>query len=227
MKSLVDSCCKTFSVLFSASLVNVGLLIGTPAQPVSGGVCKPVSERTTEVGCWIIAHEPVGRLNEPQVFWHLDLYPTHAAAQEAKGPQGTVVESFGRVWLLTIAEEGWRPQGGERVAQIGPLPIAPGRSYSAQYMEATFTPGMMASEHTHSGPEAWFTLSGETCLETPEGKLVGRAGRQPVIVPGGPPMHLTATGSETRRAIVLILHDTSKPATTLVHDWTPKGLCKE
>jgi hypothetical protein len=122
MKSLIDFCCKTFTFLFSASLVKVGLLIGAAAQPVPGGVCKPVSERTTEVGCWIIAHEPVGRLNEPQVCWHLDLYPTHAAAQEAKGPQGTVVESFGRVWLLTIAEEGWRPQGGDRVAQIGPLP---------------------------------------------------------------------------------------------------------
>jgi hypothetical protein len=39
-------------------------------------------------------------------------------------------------------------------------------------------------------------------------------------------MHLTATGSEQRRALVLILHESSKPATTRVHDWTPKGLCK-
>jgi hypothetical protein len=40
-------------------------------------------------------------------------------------------------------------------------------------------------------------------------------------------MHLTATGTEIRRAIVLILHESSKPATTLVHHWTPKGLCKK
>jgi hypothetical protein len=32
-------------------------------------------------------------------------------------------------------------------------------------------------------------------------------------------MHLTATGNEQRRALVLILHDSSKPSTTLVHDW--------
>jgi hypothetical protein len=38
-------------------------------------------------------------------------------------------------------------------------------------------------------------------------------------------MHLTATGTEIRRALVLILHESAKPATTLVHDWTPKGLC--
>jgi hypothetical protein len=63
-------------------------------------------------------------------------------------------------------------------------------------------------------------------LETPEGKQVGRAGGQYVIVPGGLPMHLTATGTELRRSIVLILHDSSKPATHVGHEWVPKGLCK-
>jgi hypothetical protein len=47
-----------------------------------------------------------------------------------------------------------------------------------------------------------------------------------VIIPGGLSMHLTATGTEQRRALVLILHETAKPATTQVHDWIPKGLCK-
>jgi hypothetical protein len=39
-------------------------------------------------------------------------------------------------------------------------------------------------------------------------------------------MHLTATGTEQRRAIVLILHETSEPATHVGHEWVPKGLCK-
>lgn len=139
-----------------------------------------------------------------------------------------VVESLGKLWLLSIEDKGWRPPaGGERIAEIGPLPINATEAYSAQYMEAIFSPGMTAPAHIHSGPEAWYTLSGETCLETPQGKQVGRAGGDYVIVPGGPPMHLTATGTETRRAVVLILHETSKPPTTLVHDWTPKGLCKQ
>jgi quercetin dioxygenase-like cupin family protein len=196
------------------------------AQPVPGGVCKPVSERTSEVGCWILAHEHVGQLAEPQTFWHLDTYPTRVAAEAAKGPRGIVVESLGKVWLLTIENSGWRPSGGERIAEIGPLPVIAGEKYSAQYMEAIFTPGMTASAHIHSGPEAWYTLAGETCLETPHGKQIGRAGGQYVIVPGGSPMHLTATGTEQRRSLVLILHESSKPATTLVYDWTPEGLCK-
>jgi hypothetical protein len=112
------------------------------------------------------------------------------------------VKSLGKTWLLTIADEGWRPSGGERIAEIGPLPITAGQTYSARYMEAIFTPGMEAPAHTHAGPEAF-----------------GRAGGPPVIIPGGPPMHLTATGTEQRRALVLILHDSE-------HDWVPKGLCK-
>ena len=68
---------------------------------------------------------------------------------------------------------------------------------------------MTARAHTDAGPEAWYTMAGETCLETPTGKQVGRVGGQHVIVPGGPPMHLTATGNEQRRALVLILHESS------------------
>jgi quercetin dioxygenase-like cupin family protein len=160
------------------------------------------------------------------MFWYLDVYPSRATADAAKGLRGIVVESFGQVWLLSIEQANWAPSGGERVAEIGPLPVTAGANYSAQYMEAIFMPGMTAPAHTHGGPEAWYTLAGETCLETPQGTQIGRAGGQPVIVPGGLPMHLTATGTEQRRSLVLILHDASKPATTMEHDWAPKGLCK-
>ena len=189
-------------------------------------VCRPVSQRTGDVGCWIMIDAPLGQLPREPIFWHVDAYPTRADAAAAKGPRGTIVESLEKIWLFTIDVAGWRPQTGERVAQIGPLPVLPGLDHSAQYMEAIFTPGMTAPTHRHSGPEAWYTVSGETCLETPDGAMVGRAGGTQVIVPGGPPMHLTATGTETRRALVLILHDTSQPATTPADDWTPKGLCK-
>jgi quercetin dioxygenase-like cupin family protein len=191
--------------------------------------CRPISERTgADPGCWIIANQPVGKLTKPQTFWHLDAYPTRALAEAAKGPHAAVVESLGRQWLLSIEDAGWRaPAGGERIAEIGPLPVTAGEGYTAQYMEAVFDPGMTAPAHVHSGPEAWYTLTGETCLETPDGIQIGRADGHYVIVPGGPPMHLTATGKEQRQALVLILHESTKPATTLVSDWTPKGLCKK
>jgi quercetin dioxygenase-like cupin family protein len=138
------------------------------------------------------------------------------------------VEALGKIWLLTIDDEKWRPAHGSRVAEIGPLEIIEGKEYSTQYMEAIFNPGMTAPAHTHSGPEAWFTEAGETCLETSDGRIqIGRPGGVPVIVPNGLAMHLTATGMEQRRSLVLILHETSSPPTTLVHDWLPKGLCEK
>jgi quercetin dioxygenase-like cupin family protein len=214
----------TFMARIYLALVSAVLFLAR--QEASAQICKPVAERTGEVGCWIIANQSVGQLDKPETFWHLDVYATRAEAEAAKIVGSAVVESLGRMWLLTIADKGWRAPGGERIAEIGPLPIAAGQTYSAQYMEAIFMPGMVAPAHTHAGPEAWYTLAGETCLETPDGKQIGRAGGPPVIVPGGPPMHLTATGTEQRRALVLILHNASERATTPEGHWVPKGLCK-
>jgi quercetin dioxygenase-like cupin family protein len=191
-----------------------------------GPPCVPISQRNDEVGCWIIAQEPLGRLPDEPIFWYLDMYSSRAAAEAAKGPRGTVVESLGKIWLFTIAETGWRSYGGVRIAQIGPLvPVNPGVKYTAHYMEAIFTPGMETIVHRHPGPEAWYTVSGEVCLETPAGKSVGRAGES-TIVPGGPPMRLTVTGAAQRRSLVLVLHDASLPWTSPATDWTPTGLCR-
>lgn len=214
MKNPLSSCVLFVVMTLCASL------------PVQAQICKPVSQRTGELGCWVTANANLGQLPQRPVFWHLDTYATRAEAEAAKSPRGTVVESLGKVWLLTIDVAGWRAPGGARVAEIGPLPVKADAHYAAQYMEAIFTPGMTAPAHRHSGPEAWYTLTGETCLETPDGKQIGRAGGAHVIVPGGPPMHLTATGTETRRALVLILHDSTQPPTTPEHAWVPKGLCQ-
>ena len=37
-----------------------------------------------------------------------------------------------------------------------------------------------------------------------------------------------AIGTTERRGLTLILHDSSEPPTTMVHDaeWVPRGLCK-
>jgi len=208
-------------LLLSAHLWGQG--VAAPGDP-----CKPASARTQQIGCWILADNPVGQLTRAQVFWHLDGYPTRSAAQADKGPRGTVVESFGRVWLMTIEDENWRSKHGDRIAEIGPIPVVAGEKYSAQFMEADFTPGMTAPTHIHSGPEAWYAVGGKTCLETSDGRMqLSLVGGSPVIVPMGLTMQLTAIGTEERRSIVIILHQSSQPPTTVTHDWTPKGLCNK
>jgi hypothetical protein len=226
MKSPARHCSPFVLVALAWLLGAISLSAQSNAQLPSFGICKPVTERTTELGCWILVDHPLGKIDQGEVFWYLDTYPAREDADKTKG-SGTVVESLGKVWLLTIEKAGWRPPtGGQRIAEIGPLPVVAGQQYSALFMEVIFNPGMGSAIHTHSGPEAWYNLAGENCLETPQGVLVARAGGPPVIVPAGAPMVLTTTGTEQRRGLTLILHDSSKPPTTMNHDWTPKGLCK-
>jgi len=52
---------------------------------VPGGCNTPVSERTSEVGCYLTATEVLGTLPQGALFWHLYVYPTRAAAETAKG----------------------------------------------------------------------------------------------------------------------------------------------
>jgi hypothetical protein len=146
------------------------------AQPVSGGLCRPVQERTAEIGCWILGHIPVGQFTAPAAAWYLHTFKDRASAEAHKGPRGIVVEAFNKVWLFTAEETGWKgPGGGELHLVIGPLPVASAADYSAQFMESVFTPGMTSAAHVHSGPEAFYTLEGETCLEAPAGVQVNQA----------------------------------------------------
>jgi quercetin dioxygenase-like cupin family protein len=188
--------------------------------------CRPATERTGPVGCWIIAQESLGEMPATPLFWHLSTYPSRTAAEAEKVPSATVVEALDQVWVFTIAPAGvWTP-GGKRVAEIGPLEVKSGTRYTAQYMEAIFPPGAQTRPHTHPGPEAWYHEAGGVCLETPEGRAFGRAGDNGFIVPADRPMQLTVVGKEQRRSIVLILHETGKPA-GFDSKWVPKGLCNE
>lgn len=203
-------------------------MTGASARAQTDGTCIPVAERAGRAfGCFITARQELGRLSSgAALYWHLDTYPTRAAAERARESRSTVVASLGRTWLFTIAPADWRPRGGDRVARIGPLPLVKADSFAAVYMEGVFEPGMNSVVHRHPGAEAWFTVEGAMCLETPEGTLHQRAGEPGVFVRDGLPMMLTGTGTGPRRSVVLILQDATKPRSTPAHDWTPRGLCR-
>jgi hypothetical protein len=194
------------------------------AQTIS---CEPAAERAgREFGCFITAREELGALpKDSALYWHIDAFTARAAAEAAMAQRSTVVRSLGRIWLFTIAERGWRPASGKRIAVVGPLPLVDADAYAAVYMEGVFKPGMHSAVHRHPGVEVWYTVDGEQCLETPQGKLEQQAGDPGVMVPGGAPMILTGTGTSVRRSLVLILQDATKPRSVLATDWTPAGLC--
>jgi quercetin dioxygenase-like cupin family protein len=189
--------------------------------------CVPASERQMQRGCYILVSHRLGELPRAPLFWHIDAFRSRSDAEAAKGPRSTVVEALGRVWLMTVDEAAYRPQGGERTASVGPLTTSAGTSYTATYMEGIMLPGAETGVHHHPGPEAIYTLAGEECMETPAGKFMGRRDGLPIIVPAGVPHRLSIIGAEERRALALVLHDSSQlwAIRTHEHGWTPKGLC--
>jgi quercetin dioxygenase-like cupin family protein len=217
-------------------VVGVALGAGTPIneQPAASSTadplqvsCIPATEQAgRELGCYIVDSTVLGNLPDEPLYWYLDTYAKRDAAEKAKGKYGSVVESYAKIWLFTIGNQNWKASGGHRIARVGPLPLANARSYTARYMEATFVPGMHSMAHRHSGPEAWYVLTGEQCLETPGHRMIVRAGESG-IVPEGAPMMLVGTGTSKRRALVLVLHDSSNSMTTPALDWKPAGLCSE
>jgi quercetin dioxygenase-like cupin family protein len=173
----------------------------------------------------LLAREELPSLPKGDLFWHLDRFTSKEAAERAADTTSTVVRAFGSTWLFTIAKARWRSRGGEHVADIGPLPLVPSSTYAVEYLRSVFNPGTTAPLHIHSGPEAFYAVTGDTCLETPAGVQTGRGPGNSLIIKAGPPMLLMAIGKVPRQGFALILHDASLPPTTLTKAWQPSGLC--
>jgi hypothetical protein len=182
------------------------------------------ADETVGPAC-LLAHQELPRLPSGPLYWHLDQFASKADARSAAKPTSTIVDLFGAVWLFTIERKDWRAKRGRHVAAIGPLPVESGPTLAADYLRSVFSPGMTAPVHVHSGPEAFFAFTGDTCLETPEKTQVGRGPGNWLTIRAGPPMLLMAIGKEQRRGFALILHDAIKSPTTLTQQWRPQGSC--
>jgi len=200
-----------------------------PGTQVPGGCDVPATQRTSNTGCYLTATLPLSELPGGQVYWHVYSFSSRAEADNAaRQPATIVVESLNTVWLFAIGDATWQTGTGHRVARIGPLPVQPAKRYTARFMEAVFPPGqgLQTAVHRHSGPEAWYVVSGAQCLRTPDAMKVLRSGESG-FVESGPPMMLTGIGPDIRRALVLVLHDADQPWMTVTTDWRPAASCPD
>jgi len=157
MNQLHRLCC---SMLFVVTGVMAAFAQTAPNPNYPGGCETPVTERPGDAGCYLVTSEAMQDLPE-SVYWHLDTYPTMAAAQGAKARNGVALQSLGKFWVFTLSAKAWKPQTGERVAVIGPLQLTRGIHYTARYMESIMPSGhRAAAAHTHSGSEAFYIVSG-------------------------------------------------------------------
>lgn len=211
-------------------LLTIALAVALPGRSHAQATsrhCDTTGANADKPGpACLLAHQNIGPLTGP-VYWSLYNYPTLADAQADRTDQSTVVASFGAIWLFTVGSTAQRPAHGKFIADVGPIPVEANTPYVAEFLKSTFSSGMTAPIHVHSGPEAFYAVSGDTCLETPDGVQTGRGPGNSLVIRRGPPMLLMAIGPTPRQGFALILHDDALPPTTLVQHWTPKGLCAD
>jgi quercetin dioxygenase-like cupin family protein len=185
----------------------------------------PAGTARPEYGCFNIGRVDGLNFRDSVMYWFLYTFPTRAAAEAAKTSTGLVVEEDGKVWLNELTSATSRAQVGTLVSRVGPLVLPPAPTYTAIYSYAVMAPGQRSRVHTHSGPEGWYVLAGQQCLETSVGVFRGGAG-EAVVVPGNVPMELYINGSALRRALVVVVHDSRQPRGT-PSPWTPPGSCRK
>ena len=204
-------------------LVLASVVLFLHCQEASAQICRPVAERTGKSGVGSSPISPSGNSTRPETFWHLHVTRPGGLKQQKLLAHGRRVS--GRIWLLTIADEGWRPPGGERVAEIGPLPKTAVNPILPSTWRRSLRRGWRR-RRTRMRGRSLVHPSGETCLETPSGKQIGRAGGATCDRPGRAPDApygdwngaTPRPGPHSSRFV--------KARDYAEHDWIPKGLCK-
>jgi hypothetical protein len=216
--------------LVALQLAPIGRLRGQAPGTAGHGhltevACVDVApgEKRPEFGCFNIGRAAGLHFTRASVYWHLRGFPSRKAAEAARSATGIVVEEDGRVWLSEFGPRNAAAPGGEAIAVIGPLQLPPARSYTAVLSYAVMRPGDKSRVHTHAGPEGWYLLAGEQCLETPAGAASAGAGGT-MAVRSDTPMQLNVTGTTLRRAFALVIHDSAQ-ARGRLSDWKPSGAC--
>ena len=192
------------------------------AQLVRCTVDSP--ERRGQPGCAIVSDKRLPRPLVTPVLWHIDEFPTLADAQRVETAMSLAIVAHGSAWLYSLDADTANHHGGKHRAVVGPIPVRPNQLYSMMAMSAHFLPGQYSVVHTHPGPEAWWVLEGEQCLQTTRTTIRARAG-QGAIVAEGDTMRMVGTGIGPRRALVLILHDVDKPGGFTLEHAPPLKSC--
>ena len=170
-------------------------------------------ERHGEFGCSYIEDKLLpASLKEP-LLWHIDRFDSGKPALAAVGPTSVAFEAHGTWWLMTIESSASAHHGGSHVAAVALPHLPPASRYRLLVYSAFVEAGQTSRVHHHSGVEAFYTVDGEQCLETPT-----RAYRIPkggsLAVPAGVTMRLVAAGSKPRRGFAILVYDASQPPTT-------------
>ncbi len=200
-------------------------LLATPDERPPVKCMENSPERRGEEGCSILAARPLVASTKKPTYWHIDRFDSLEAATKAAGPDSVPAEAHGSVWLMTVEHRTEEHRNGRHVAWIGPLLLPAAAGYTMRVQSSLLRPGTTTPVHIHSGPEVFFVVAGEQCLETPENGLHLNAGDSRIL-PAGVIHRGRVTGTGVRRVLALILHDAAHPASRDLRDPPSLVECK-
>ena len=177
------------------------------------GLCLSLSTAMAQQALVVkpVAELKVSSLPPGPLFWRIETFTTLVEAQAAAGPTGLAFESGGKAWLFKLGPAGESSLGATKVAEVGPLPTITAKQYLLRINEASGPPGSTTAVHTHPGSEAFYVLSGEQTIRTPQGVLRVTAGRPETGQGADVPMQVSSTGLMELRAFVMFVVDADKP----------------
>lgn len=171
-----------------------------------------------------LAQKKVGQLPAGPLYWRVETFPTLADARSAVGPDGwnpasvryetttsLIVEVAAKVWVLTLGPAGASTPGGDKLAEIGPVPIAPAAEYLLRVNQGSGPPGSQTPVHSHPGSEAFYVISGELGQRTPHGVVHVEAGHGINGHEPGVAMQVFNSGSTDLNALIMFVVDAGKP----------------
>jgi hypothetical protein len=221
MRSRLSSIC--FIQIVTGSTLAAQVPPDSHEHLVATCVDVKLDQPRAKFGCFTVAVARGLQFQQQQVYWYLRAYPDREQAEAAKSARGTVVDADGEFWLSELGESA-TPPSPAATAVVGPLQLPRANSYDADISYAVMRPGDRSRVHSHAGPEGWYILEGEQCLETPKGARWAGAGRT-MTVEGELPMELSVTGTSVRRSLVVIVHPSNTPK-GIPSKWRPSAACR-
>jgi hypothetical protein len=191
---------------------------------------EPQSSRAESQAVYVVkpvAEMKIKQLPKGPLYWRIENFPTLDKAKSAAAPfrwnpdtvtyEGSpwlVAEVAGRVWLFTLGVKGAATPGGDKVAEIGPVPPVSAPEYLLRVNYGSGPPDSKTPVHTHPGSEAFYVIAGRLGQRTPGGTMYVEAGQ---TMNGHAPdmaMQVFNGGKTDLSALIMFVVDASKPFST-------------
>jgi hypothetical protein len=158
-----------------------------------------------------VAEKKLKQLPAGALFWRVENFSTLAQAQAAASQMSLVAEVSGKVWLFTLGPKGEATPGGNKVAEIGPIPSITAPEYLLRINHAGGSPGAKTPVHTHPGSEAFYVLAGRLGQRTSHGVSYAEAGQSMNGHGADMPMEVFSAGTSDLDQLVMFVVDATRP----------------